>query len=979
MKQILAITRKELNGYFGSPMALIFIGVFLAATLFTFFWLDTFFARGIADVRPLFRWMPLLLIFLVAALTMRQWSQEAQSGTLEILLTLPVPYWQLVVGKFLAVLALVGLTLLLTISLPLTVSMLGNLDWGPVIGGYLAALLMASAYAALGLFISSRTRNEIVALILTVVSGGILYLIGTSGVTEFVGETVGRILRALATGSRFESIERGVIDLRDLVYYLSITVLFLALNVFSLDANRWSLGTRTAGYRRNASLGVSLLAINLVLLNVWLYPLSAMRADLTQQREYSLSSVTRDLLQNLQEPLLIRAYFSERTHPLLAPLVPRISDMLREYEVAGGGQVDLQIIDPALNPELEAEANQTYGIRPTPFQIAGRYEEAVVNAYFDILIRYGDQNEVINFSDLIEVETFRDGQMDVKLRNLEYDLTRAIKRTVFGFQNVDSILAALPAPAKLTLVITPETLPVELAEAPSVIQQVAEEIAQSSNGNFTFEILNPDDPNASLGRDALLDGYNIQPFSASLFGDSTYYLHMLLQVGDDTQIIYPSGDLSEATIRQDLEQALKRSASGFLQVVGIWRPIIGPDPMMAQFGQTQQPPFSTWDTLFQQLSQDYEVREVDLADGQVPPDIDVLLVVAPQGMTDTQRYGIDQFLMRGGAVIVAGSSYRVTVDPMTGLLTVAPITDGLQEMLVHYGVEVENSLVLDPQNEPFPIAVSRDVGGFAVQELQSINYPYFVDVRSDGMNSGNAMIANLPAVTLNWVSPVTVDETANSEREVTTLLQSTADAWTSSDTNIQPDMETYPEYGFQPAAEQASQPLAVSVIGSFTSYFADKESPLTTQTAQADTPPDAAPDAAPAAPSTGTIGQSPASARLVVIGSGDFINDTVFTISSQLAADRYLNSLQFVQNAIDWSVEDLDLLTIRSRGSSSRVLQPLAPDEQSIWEFSNYGFALLALVVIGLWWTSRRRAERPMKLTPNPYENVDQEVSLERP
>jgi ABC-2 type transport system permease protein len=211
----------------------------------------------------------------------------------------------------------------------------------------------------------------------------------------------------LATGSRFESIERGVVDLRDLVYYLSLTVLFLALNVFSLDTQRWSHGSRTTQYRRNASLGITLLAINLVLLNVWLYPLSVARVDLTQQREYSLSPVTRDLLQNLQEPLLIRAYFSERTHPLLAPLVPRITDMLREYEVAGGGQVNVEVIDPALNPDLEAEANQTYGIRPTPFQIAGRYEAAVVNAYFDILIRYGDQNEVINFSDLIEVESYR--------------------------------------------------------------------------------------------------------------------------------------------------------------------------------------------------------------------------------------------------------------------------------------------------------------------------------------------------------------------------------------------------------------------------------------------------------------------------------------------------------------------------------------------------------------------------------------------
>src|SRR5210317_167394 len=122
MKQSLSITRKELEGYFGSPMALIFVGAFLAVTLFSFFWVDTFFARGIADVRPLFNWMPLLMVFLVAALTMRQWSEEERSGTLEMLLTLPVSAIQLVLGKFLAVMALVAISLILTIFLPITVS-----------------------------------------------------------------------------------------------------------------------------------------------------------------------------------------------------------------------------------------------------------------------------------------------------------------------------------------------------------------------------------------------------------------------------------------------------------------------------------------------------------------------------------------------------------------------------------------------------------------------------------------------------------------------------------------------------------------------------------------------------------------------------------------------------------------------------------------------------------------------------------------
>ncbi|HSR36115.1 MAG TPA: ABC transporter permease subunit, partial [Desulfurivibrionaceae bacterium] len=130
MHQSLAVAKKELKAYFGSPMAAIFIGAFLLASLYSFFWQETFFARSLADIRPLFRWMPLLMIFLAAALTMRQWSEEQRMGTLEVLLTLPVRLGHLVAGKFLAVLALIGLALAFTLGLPLTVSVMGNLDWG---------------------------------------------------------------------------------------------------------------------------------------------------------------------------------------------------------------------------------------------------------------------------------------------------------------------------------------------------------------------------------------------------------------------------------------------------------------------------------------------------------------------------------------------------------------------------------------------------------------------------------------------------------------------------------------------------------------------------------------------------------------------------------------------------------------------------------------------------------------------------------
>jgi len=964
MKQTLAITRKELEGYFGSPMALIFVGAFLAVTLFAFFWVDTFFARGIADVRPLFRWMPVLMIFLVAALTMRQWSEEQRSGTLEVLLTLPVSPIQLVIGKFLAVMALVTAALALTIFLPITVEMLGNLDWGPVFGGYLAAILLAAAYVAIGLFVSSRTDNQIVALILTALLGGLFYLAGSGGVTDFVGDRLGEILRAIGSGSRFESIQRGVVDLRDLLYYLSLTGVFLALNVASLNSKRWSTGKRTLPYRRSVILTTVLVVLNLVLFNVWVFPLHArgLRLDITAQQEYSLSQTTRDLLDNLQEPLLIRGYFSEKTHPLLAPLVPRIRDMLQEYEVASGGMVQLDIIDPAKDPDMEAEANQTYGIRPTPFQVAGRYETSIINSYFDILIRYGDQNVVLNFRDLIEIEPRRDGNVDVRLRNLEYDLTSSIKKVVYGFQSVDSVLAALDSPAELTVYLTPDTLPEWLADVPETIEKVAQDIASESN-KFTYSVVNPDAPDSPVTRQELYDLYGLQPFAVSLFSAESYYLHMVLKFGDQAQVVYPSGELSEADVRTAIESALKRASPGFLQVVGLWMPPAEPTPDM--FGQMQQP-LSSWQQLGESLRQEYEVRTIDLSTGQVPADVDVLVVVAPQGMTDKERFAIDQYLMRGGSVVVAAGNYGITADQFGGGLALKPLEGGLREMLASYGVQVGESLVMDPQNEPFPVPVTRQVGTFQVQEIQAINYPFFVDVRSDGMASDSPIVSNLPAVTLNWASPITIDEEKNAERQVTTLLQSSPASWTQADTNIQPDFELYPDLGFPVGGEQKAHTLAVSVQGVFESYFRDKPSPLTESETEEETETSSQePTPTPTPPSSpGTIEVSPETARLVVIGSAEFVDDIVFEISSRLTLDRYVSSLKLMQNAVAWSTEDLDLLNIRSRGTYARVLDPMTEREQSFWEGANYIVALVALIVIGILWNARRRNEQPMELLP---------------
>ena len=144
------IQRKELTLFFTSPIGYLFLASFLAVTLFVFFWGESFFARNIADVRPMFEWLPILLIFLSAALTMRMWSEERRSGTLEFVATVPASTWEFVLGKFTACWSLLGIALLLTLPLPLSVAVIADLDWGPVIAGYVAAMLLGGATGVLG-------------------------------------------------------------------------------------------------------------------------------------------------------------------------------------------------------------------------------------------------------------------------------------------------------------------------------------------------------------------------------------------------------------------------------------------------------------------------------------------------------------------------------------------------------------------------------------------------------------------------------------------------------------------------------------------------------------------------------------------------------------------------------------------------------------------------------------------------------------
>ncbi len=280
-------------------------------------------------------------------------------------------------------------------------------------------------------------------------------------------------------------------------------------------------------------------------------------------------------------------------------------------------------------------------------------------------------------------------------------------------------------------------------------------------------------------------------------------------------------------------------------------------------------------------------------------------------------------------------------------------------MLDNYGITLEESMVMDVRNEPFPVPVTRDLGGFVVQEIQQIDYPFFVDIRQDGMDDESSAVANLPAVTMNWASPITVNEEKNKDRKVVTLLKSSPESWLHESMDIQPDFQQYPKHGFAKGDALESRKLAVAVQGSFASYFSDKPDPRLVakeedlinggkkENKKASSP---------------VIKKSPTSSRLVVVSSSEFINDSVISLSRAMGQERSLNSLQFLQNLVDWSVEDESLLGIRSRGSHARILRSMSRGEQAFWEWFNYIIAVLALTTVSLYAAYRRKRETPMKL-----------------
>ncbi len=413
MKNIFYILRRELSSYFNSAVAYIVVILFLVITG-ALFWLNYFQDVNVLSMRSFFGQAPMFLAFFAPAITMGLIAEEKRSGTLELLMTMPISDLEIVMGKFLAAVGLLGVVFAMTLVYPFSLSLLADahgtsLDWGAVWAGYLGLMLLGASYAAIGLMASSWTKDQVVAILVAFSICFFLYLVDQ--VVAHPSGTTAQVLEYVSTSYHFGNIARGVIDTRDVVYYLSLIGVCLVVTQTSIGVRRFKptlLSGATAAVVIGAALFVAV-ALNLASSQIFT------RADLTDNNLYTLSEASEQAVTDLDEPIRVRAFISPDLQPPLHNLSQNVSDTLEEYAAASGGELTYEVITPADAGQAD-EAAKEAGCEKVAI---GQHTEDQVSlraVYKCVVFERGEDRQVVD-----DLQAGPGGTA-----NFEYEFTRAL-------------------------------------------------------------------------------------------------------------------------------------------------------------------------------------------------------------------------------------------------------------------------------------------------------------------------------------------------------------------------------------------------------------------------------------------------------------------------------------------------------------------------------------------------------------------------
>lgn len=409
MRNLGTIFRKEFAAYFISPIAYIFIIVFQVMSCGIF--MTNFFIMQRADMRNYFYTLPWIVIVFIPAITMRLWSEERKTGTIALLQSFPMTSLQLVLGKYLAGLAFYAISVAGTFPIPIMLSIIGSPDWGTVIGGYLGALLLGMFYLAVGIFISAFFNDQIVSFILSMVLCFIFFMLGTDYIATFIDSWIpqfGSMLsNTLGVASHFSAIGRGVIDLKDIIYFLSFTAAFLILNTGTLDSSIKLHSRKKLAVNCAVVFGVA------IVINVLVTPWHVGRFDLTKNNIYTISSSAKKILGRLKNvPLEITYYVTPKSKmpTALRTLEQDVVDKLKELQHLNKN-IKITVIDPtkgiedigvgkdteelAKKIQEKVETLQKKGIVPFNAQSIERDSFNIKRVYSALSIAYLDKKEEV--------------------------------------------------------------------------------------------------------------------------------------------------------------------------------------------------------------------------------------------------------------------------------------------------------------------------------------------------------------------------------------------------------------------------------------------------------------------------------------------------------------------------------------------------------------------------------------------------------
>lgn len=406
MARVWTIARKELRGLFDHATAYILLVVFLGLNFFFYF--RAAFVLREASLRPMFELLPWLYLFFIPAVTMRTLAEEKRAGTLELVLAQPVREIELLLGKALGSLLFLGVALLATLGAGVGVSIAGDPDAGMMLGQYIGAFLLAMQFVAIGMCTSSLTRNQITAFVLGIGVSFFFIVLGLDlvlyAVPAFAAEFVGR----LAVLPHYQSVSRGVLDIRDLLYFLSVAGTFLFLAYWALIRDR--ANRRSEAYR-NLQLSAAIVPALAVALNLAGGFLGS-RIDLTEGRIYTLSPATKRILRDLPDIVTLKLFVSSELPAEVALTRRDVRDLLDDYRRASRGNARLVVRNPDKDEEARSEA-QSLGIPPVQFNVLRRDQFQLTQGYLGVAVQYGGSSEIVPF--------VRD------VSDLEYRLTSQIR------------------------------------------------------------------------------------------------------------------------------------------------------------------------------------------------------------------------------------------------------------------------------------------------------------------------------------------------------------------------------------------------------------------------------------------------------------------------------------------------------------------------------------------------------------------------